>query len=116
MICLFAVDVATARAQSIGYLSAITWQTVGWFISVLRILLGVQKLRDIESITTMFLSFNLLALKWAPHTYVYPWVETGAGILMTGRLLTPFAATRALFYRYGRRDQWYKAVKSKSES
>ncbi|MGB6231591.1 MAG: MauE/DoxX family redox-associated membrane protein, partial [Litorimonas sp.] len=29
--------------------------------------------------------------------YVYPWVETGAGILMTGMLLTWLAAPAALF-------------------
>jgi len=61
------------------------------------ILLGMQKLRDIESFTTMFLNYDLLARKWVPYAYVYPWVETGAGILMTGMLLTPLAAPAALF-------------------
>jgi glutaredoxin/uncharacterized membrane protein YphA (DoxX/SURF4 family) len=94
---LFAVAAATAIALSIGFLGAISWQTLGWFVSVSMILLGMQKLRDIEGFTTMFLNYDLLARKWVPYAYVYPWVETGAGILMTGMLLTPLAAPAALF-------------------
>lgn len=94
---LFAVAAATAIALSIGFLGAITWQTLGWFVSVSMILLGMQKLRDIEGFTTMFLNYDLLARRWVPYAYVYPWVETGAGILMTGMLLTPLAAPAALF-------------------
>lgn len=94
---LFAVAAGTALALSIGVLGAITWQTLGWFISVSMILLGMQKLRDIESFTTMFLNYDLVARKWVPYAYVYPWVETGAGILMTGMLLTWLAAPAALF-------------------
>ena len=97
VIYLFAVAAATAVALSIGFLGAITWQTLGWFISVSMILLGMQKLRDIEAFTTMFLNYDLLARKWVPYAYVYPWVETGAGILMTGMLLTAIAAPAALF-------------------
>jgi glutaredoxin len=96
VIYLFAVAAATALALSIGFLGAITWQTLGWFISVSMILLGMQKLRDIESFTTMFLNYDLLARKWVPYAYVYPWVETAAGILMTGILLTWLAAPAAL--------------------
>lgn len=97
VIYLFAVAAATALALSIGFLGTLSWQTLGWFISVSMILLGMQKLRDIEGFTTMFLNYDLLAQKWVPYAYVYPWVETGAGILMTGMLLTPLAAPAALF-------------------
>ena len=97
VIILFAVAAATALALSIGVLGAITWQTLGWFISISMILLGMQKLRDVESFSTMFLNYDLLARKWVPYGYVYPWVETGAGILMTGMLLTWLAAPAALF-------------------
>ena len=93
---LFAVAALTAAALSIGFLGAITWQTLGWFISVSMILLGMQKLRDIESFTTMFLNYDLLARKWVPYAYIYPFVETGAGILMTGMILTWVSAPAAL--------------------
>lgn len=97
VIYLFAVAAATALALSIGFLGAITWQTLGWFISVSMILLGMQKLRDVESFTTMFLNYDLLARKWVPYAYIYPWVETAAGILMTGMLFTWLAPPAALF-------------------
>jgi glutaredoxin len=110
VIILFAVAAATALALSIGILGAITWQTLGWFISISMILLGMQKLRDVESFSTMFLNYDLLARKWVPYGYVYPWVETGAGILMTGMLLTWLAAPAALFIATIGAISVYKAV------
>ncbi|WP_300064390.1 glutaredoxin family protein [uncultured Roseobacter sp.] len=94
---LFAVAALTAVALSIGFLGAITWQTLGWFISVSMILLGMQKLRDVESFSTMFLNYDLLARRWVPYAYVYPFIETAAGILMTGMILTWLSAPAALF-------------------
>ena len=85
------------RALSIGFLGAITWQTLGWFISVSMILLGMQKLRDVEGFSTMFLNYDLLARKWVRYAYIYPFVETGPGILMTGMILTWVSAPAALF-------------------
>ena len=93
---LFAVAALTAIALSVGFLGTITWQTLGWFISVSMILLGMQKLRDVESFSTMFLNYDLLARKWVPYAYVYPFAETGAGILMTGMILTWVSAPIAL--------------------
>jgi glutaredoxin len=97
VIYLFAVAAATALALSIGVLGGIGWITLGHFISISMILLGMQKLRDIESFSTMFLNYDVLARRWVPYAYIYPWVETGAGILMTGMLLTWLAAPAALF-------------------
>ncbi len=94
---LFAVAAATAVALSIGFLGGIGWQTLGWAISMMMILLGMQKLRDIESFSTMFLNYDVLARKWVPYAYIYPWVETFAGVLMMGMLLTWLAAPAALF-------------------
>ena len=95
---LFAVAALTAIALSVGFLpGGIGWRTLGWFISVSMILLGMQKLRDVEGFTTGFLNYDLLARRWVPYAYVYPFVETGAGILMTGMLLTWLAAPAALF-------------------
>ena len=94
---LFAVAALTALAISVGLLGGIGWITLGHFISVSMILLGMQKLRDLEGFTTGFLNYDLLARRWVPYAYVYPFVETGAGILMTGMLLTWLAAPAALF-------------------
>jgi glutaredoxin len=96
VIYLLAVAAATALAISVGLLGGIGWITLGHFISISMILLGMQKLRDIETFTSMFLNYDVLARRWVPYAYVYPWVETGAGVLMTGMLLTWLAAPAAL--------------------
>lgn len=84
---------------------AITWltssvvfegQTVGSFIAVAMVLLGLQKLQDIEKFSTMFLNYDLLAQRWVRYGYVYPFVETGAGLLMLMGVLTIIAAPAAL--------------------
>ncbi|CUH13002.1 glutaredoxin-family domain protein [Jannaschia seosinensis] len=75
----------------------ISWQVLGWFISINMVLLGLQKLRDLEAFSTMFLNYDLLAQRWVPYGYVYAFVETGAGLLMTAMALTWLAAPAALF-------------------
>ncbi len=45
-------------------------------------LLAVQKLRDVESFSTMFLNYDLLARRWVPYGYLYPFGEALAGVLM----------------------------------
>ncbi|WP_249777845.1 glutaredoxin [Pontivivens nitratireducens] len=98
VIALFAVAALTALAFSwyaLGTLFA--WQTLGWFVSISMILLGLQKLKDIESFSTMFLNYDLLAKRWVRYGYIYPFVETGAGILMTAMVGIWLAAPAALF-------------------
>ena len=46
------------------------------------VLLGLQKLMDIERFATVFLSYDLLAQRWVRYGYVYPFVEAGAGLMM----------------------------------
>ena len=78
---------------SVGFLLALTmtWLTLGfifsgrtieWFISISMVLLGLQKLMDIERFATVFLSYDLLAQRWVRYGYVYPFVEAGAGLMM----------------------------------
>ena len=110
VIYLFAVAALTALAISLGLLGGIGWITLGHFISISMILLGMQKLRDVESFSTMFLNYDLLARRWVPYAYVYPFVETGAGILMTGMLLTWLAAPAALFIATVGAASVFKAV------
>lgn len=83
----------------------VTWLTMGvplaghtlaWFISIAMVLLGLQKLKDIEQFATMFLNYDLLAQRWVRYGYVYPFVETGAGLAMMAGVLTLVAAPLAL--------------------
>jgi glutaredoxin len=73
------------------------WQVIPWFVAFGMVLLGVQKLQDVESFSTMFLNYDLLAKRWVPYGYVYPFVETGAGILMLAGVLQWLAVPGMLF-------------------
>ena len=53
-----------------------------WFIAFSMALLAMLKLQDIESFSTMFLNYDLLAKRWVPYAYIYPFAELGAGLLM----------------------------------
>ena len=71
-------------------------RTVEWFISISMVLLGLQKLQDVERFATMFLNYDLLAQRWIRYGYVYPFVETGAGLLMMAGVMTWLSAPAAL--------------------
>lgn len=68
-----------------------------WFVSFSMCLLAYLKLRDIEKFSTMFLNYDLLAKRWVPYGYVYPWAEGLAGVLMTAHLLPWISIPVALF-------------------
>ncbi|HEY0927709.1 MAG TPA: MauE/DoxX family redox-associated membrane protein [Brevundimonas sp.] len=54
------------------------------------------KLQDVEKFSTMFLNYDLLARKWPPYGYIYPFAELGAGVLMLAGVLTWVSAPVAL--------------------
>lgn len=58
-----------------------------WFISFSMCGLAYLKLRDVESFSTMFLNYDLLARRFVPYGYVYPYAEGLAGLLMTAHIL-----------------------------
>ena len=66
------------------------------FVALGMTLLGLQKLKDVEGFSTMFLNYDLLARRWVPYGYVYPFAETVAGILMLAGVLIWLAAPVAL--------------------
>ena len=52
--------------------------------------------RTVERFATMFLNYDLLAQRWIRYGYVYPFVETGAGLLMMAGVMTWLSAPAAL--------------------
>ncbi len=66
------------------------------FISITMCLLALQKLRDVDGFATMFLGYDLLAQRWVPYAYLYPFGEALAGILMTAHALNWLSAPVAL--------------------
>lgn len=92
MMALMAAGSAfVVTGQPISVLSA------EWFISFSMCALAYLKLRDIESFSTMFLTYDLLAKRWVPYGYIYPFAEGAAGVLMTAQILNWISIPIALF-------------------
>ena len=77
--------------------SLASWAVLPTIISVAMCLLAMLKLQDVEKFSTMFLNYDLLARRWVPYGYVYPFAELTAGVLMLAGALTWFSAPLALF-------------------
>jgi len=61
------------------------------------VVLSLLKLQSVETFATMFLNYDLLAKRWVPYSYVYPYAEGVAGLLMVAGFATWFSAPLALF-------------------
>lgn len=75
----------------------ISIRTAETFVAVAMCLLAVPKLQDIEAFATMFLGYDLLARRWLPYAYIYPFAEALAGILMLAHALDWLSIPVALF-------------------
>jgi glutaredoxin len=77
--------------------SAFTIRAAEWFIGFSMIVLALLKLQNVEGFATMFLNYDLLARRWVPYSYIYPFAEGLAGVLMVSGALTWLSAPIALF-------------------
>lgn len=68
-----------------------------WFVSITMMLLAMLKLQDIEQFSITFLGYDLLARRWVPYAYAYPFLEWTAGALMTAHVLAWLSIPIALF-------------------
>lgn len=84
--------------------------TVGHFIAVAMMLLAMLKLQDISRFTSMFLGYDLLARRWLPYAYLYPFAQLGAGGLMLAGTLTWLSAPVAFLIGGIGAVSIYKAV------
>lgn len=95
---LFAVTFLMAvGAASVVEDQWLSVRTVEWFVAFTMCGLGYLKLRDTESFSTMFLNYDLLARRWVRYGYVYPYAETGAGLLMIPAVLSWVSVPVAFF-------------------
>ncbi|MCO5104274.1 MAG: glutaredoxin [Burkholderiaceae bacterium] len=76
---------------------ALTLRSLEWFVAFSMCLLALQKLRDVDGFATMFLGYDLLARRWVPYAYLYPFGELLAGVLMIAHGLPWIAAPVALW-------------------
>lgn len=72
-------------------------RSLEWFIAFSMCILALLKLQDVEAFSTMFLGYDLLARRFVPYSYVYPYAELAAGVLMIAGALTWFSIPLAAF-------------------
>lgn len=86
VLAVFAMTALMALAASqAAFGTPLTMRAAEWFVSFSMCVLALLKLQDIERFSTMFLNYDLLARRWVPYGYVYPFAEGLAGVLMTAR-------------------------------
>lgn len=97
VIAVFAMALLMAAAASTAaFGTPWTVQAGQWFVSLSMCVLAMLKLQDVERFSTMFLNYDLLARRWVPYGYLYPFGEGLAGVLMTANVLPWLAIPLAL--------------------
>jgi len=115
IIAIFSTALLLAFAVLFLQFGNISWSKelltiIPHFISISMVLLALQKIQDVESFSTMFLNYDLLAQKWVPYSYIYPFAELGAGLLMLAGFLEIISIPVALFIGLVGAGSVYKAV------
>lgn len=98
VVALFTMTALMALAAS--YTSsggAFTIRAAEWFIAFSMAVLALLKLQNVETFSSMFLNYDLLAKRWVPYSYIYPFAEGLAAILMIAGALTWLSVPIALF-------------------
>ncbi len=94
---VFAMTALMALAASLAaFGTPLTVRAGEWFIAFSMCVLALLKLQNVERFATMFLNYDLLARRWVPYSYVYPYAEGLAGVLMAAGVLTWLSVPIAL--------------------
>lgn len=98
VVAVFAMTALMALAASFAaHGTPLTVRAVEWFIAFSMCVLALLKLQDVERFATMFLNYDLLAMRWVPYGRIYPFAEAAAGILMAAGALAWLSIPIALF-------------------
>src|SRR6185312_17519457 len=98
VIAVFGMTALMALAASMAaFGTPFTTQAGEWFIAFGMCVLAMLKLQNLESFATMFLNYDLLARRWLPYSYIYPFAEALAGILMISGALKIVSVPVAFF-------------------
>ena len=98
VIALFSMTALLALAVTYATAGQLfTGHTIPWFIAFSMVVLSLLKLQNVETFATMFLNYDLLAKRWLPYGYVYPFAEGVAGLLMAAGALAWLSVPIALF-------------------
>jgi glutaredoxin len=97
VVALFAMTGLMALAASHAVTgSPFTPRAAQWFVGFSMVVLALLKLQNVETFATMFLNYDLLARRWLPYGYVYPFAEGLAGLLMIAGALSWLSVPIAL--------------------
>jgi glutaredoxin len=98
VLAVFAIAAALALAMSFAMSGSLfTVRSAEWFIAFAMAILAMLKLQDVDRFATMFLGYDLLARRWLPYAYIYPFAEGLAGVLMAAGALNWLSIPVALF-------------------
>ena len=103
VIALFAMAALMALAASqAAYGTPFTVRAAEWFVGFAMALLAMLKLQDVETFSNSFLGYDLLAQRFVPYSYIYPFAEGLAGILMiAGVAMWPRCRSRSFIGTIG---------------
>jgi hypothetical protein len=111
VVALFSMTALMALAASYAvYDSPFTVRAAEWFIGFSMAILALLKLQNVEGFATMFLNYDLLAKRWVPYSYIYPFAEALAGVLMIAGALNWISIPVALFIGTVGAGSVFKAV------
>ena len=80
---LFTLTLLMAAAATYAATGTVlNFHSVQWFIAFSTVVLAFLKLQNVETFSAMFLNYDLLARRWVPYSYVYPYAEAVAGLSM----------------------------------
>lgn len=98
VLTLFLITFLMACATSLAFKStAFSLHTLGLFVSYSMTVLALLKLQNLETFSTLFLNYDILAKHWVRYSYIYPFAEGLAGILMIAGVCTWISIPVALF-------------------
>jgi glutaredoxin len=98
VIAVFAMTALMAGAVSQAvFETPFTVRAIEWFIALSMCVLALLKLQDVERFSSMLLGYDLLAKRWVPYAYLYPFLEGAAGVLMLAGALHALSIPIALF-------------------
>jgi glutaredoxin len=98
VVVLFAMTALAALAGSYAVSGQLlTALALQWFIAFSMVVLSLLKLQNVEAFSAMFLNYDLLARRWVPYSYIYPYGEGLAGVLMISGALKWVSVPVALF-------------------
>ena len=89
VVAIFAATALLAAAVVLNFHDGFplaTW--LKWFFATSMVVLAIQKLQDVGGFVNGFLGYDLLARRFVPYGYAYPFLELYAGVGMAALIGT----------------------------